>query len=842
MSVKKIAKNETASAKSEEHHEQEMVINRYVLGIAAWLASYILHPDQLISIAFFIYLCINTILFASLRMHLFKKDAVRLLALILDVGTGTTIIALSPSTMSFIYPTYLWMTLGNGFRFGIRWMAAAAIMSAIGFGSIVVATDYWADKTALGYTLTAALLLIPGYCSKLIRKLSTAKEQAEAANRAKSYFLASVSHELRTPLNAIIGYGNHLKQLEIPKNQFEMVDASVRAGEHLLQLINQLIHIARNDSTLVSHDVKPVKSNELIAEIRDIMLIQAKEKNISIQLHSDPLADTSVNAPVDVIRNILLNLVGNAIKFTESGAVSIFSEFYSKDGSDFLCFKVSDTGIGIAEDAQKRIFEPFQQADTTVLNRFGGTGLGLAICRQLLEQINGEISLTSHLGQGSTFTIIIPVEKQVLENSIESDPIAEPVLSLLALGEFDANLLAKAQSAGNYNVRNIICSTADQLKSAIEKIELHQYQIALINQNVTKDLMPDDAIWDLFSAARVAPVLVTDEDEIDIGDIELRAAFASVIPATSNFDSIRSAIRIGCSFANFNNREEPNVIEQEGYKPRSILVADDNRTNRNILAAILENAGHKVTMVCDGDETLEALEKSNFDIVLLDVNMPRLNGIDACRMWRQIECNRQHIPIIGVTADATMETEESCLNAGMDLRLTKPVSAPLLLSTIEKYCNENIPAQLPSRTEDPFQTVVPLTATEDAPYAAVDIHHINYLRTIGDDSFIIEMIDSFNADGLESLEAMTLAIESKDPAAFRFAAHALKSCSNNIGAAHLAAANAALEKITESDFLDRGSAHRVIIGELFAQVHIELSALAASSTKHIAIQRIANSA
>jgi two-component system, sensor histidine kinase RpfC len=808
--------------KQETSHEVEMVRNRYVLGVIAWIASYLLHTNPLISTAFFCYLCANTLLLGMLQTRALNLNITRFAAIILDVAMGFSVMVVSPETMSFVYPTFLWMTLGNGFRFGLKWLLIASLASTLAFGTIVTLTDYWADKLVLGYSLTVALIIIPGYCSTLIRKLSDAKDQAEEANRAKSYFLASVSHELRTPLNAIIGYGNHLKQMEMPKNQHDMIDASVRAGEHLLHLIDQLIQIARNDSGSAVVQTKPMKATDLMAEIREIMAMRAKEKNLAIQLHADPMSDTAVDGPADVVRNILLNLVGNAIKFTESGSISVSSSLKDIDGKTSLVLSVADTGIGIAKDAQKRIFEPFQQADDTVMNRFGGTGLGLAICRQLLDQIGGSISVDSALGRGSRFLVTVPVEKSSID---ESDSAAEPTVRLLALGSFDADLLAKAQSAGNYHVRNFNCSSRSELLDALNQVRLDDYGIAMLDRNLADQFAPDDPLWQEFSSAHVAPVLVADASEIDLGDVELRAAFATVIPTSPNFDEVRSAIRIGCSFARSSALDEDTHTPKRAmvYKSRSVLVADDNRTNRNILAAILETAGHQVTMVCDGDEALEALEQGGFDILLLDVNMPRLNGIDACRMWRQIEGGRSHIPIVGVTADATLETEERCLAAGMDLRLTKPVNAPLLLATIDDCCNGDDEIALPTRAEDPLGTIVTLNRVDSgARETAIDPDHIEYLRSIGDANFVEDMIESFFADAEESIAALKAAAEAKEPGQFRFAAHAMKSCSNNIGATLLAALCAKLEKITEGEFNDSAVAHVQAVSNALLEVQAEL--------------------
>ena len=841
MKINAFRKADPAAEAAAPVHELEMAKNRLWLGLSAWAASYMLGADRFIFVAFACFLSVHLALYLAVRAKKVAREPYFLIGIMVDSIMGCSILLNSPEATSFVYPLFMWMTLGTGFRLGLKWLFIASIFSTATFGIPVLMTEYWQQNAALGYSLTFALLVIPAYCSKLIRKLSQAKDQAETANRAKSYFLASVSHELRTPLNAIIGYGNHLKQLEIPKNQHDMIDASVKAGEHLLHLIDQLIQIARNDSGSADIQHKPMKANDMLAEIRDIMQVRAAEKSLAIQLHAEPFSDTLVNAPVDIVRNVLLNLVGNAIKFTESGGITISSKLREKGDKLILSLIISDTGIGIADSAQQRIFEPFQQADETVLNRFGGTGLGLAICRQSLNQIGGTITVDSELGRGTEFFVSIPVER-IAEDlaKVEVDPALEPAVKLLALGQFDSSLLSKAQAAGNYHVRSVACQTREDLLKAIEQITLSDYRIAIIDKHLADLFAPGDALWQKFQAAEVAPVLVANAEEIDLEDVELRAAFATVLPAVPQFDEVRSAIRIGCSFAGGKTMVAPTQSEKpKTYAPRKVLVADDNRTNRNILAAILEAAGHSVELVCDGDETLEALENGSYDILLLDVNMPRLDGITACKMWRQIEGGRQHLPIVGVTADATIETEEHCLNAGMDLRLTKPVNAPFLLATIDNCCEGNGQSvELPSPADDPMGTVVALrTAGTATAKSSIDRSQIDYLLTIGDQSFVDDMVESFFSDAVESLETLRKSVANHDLNEFRFAAHAMKSCSNNIGAVNLAALCGKLEKITETEFDTKASQHEANVIKAFENVTIDLQPFASAAI----IQPVASS-
>jgi two-component system, sensor histidine kinase RpfC len=781
--------------------EQEILRNRLVMGGASGIGCYFFAFDAVIFTAFFTYLSFNAALYAMQKKGIWLPEKRWLAAIILDVMMAFAVMLREPEHMSIFYPIILWMILGNGFRYGVKWLFIAAGLSTLTFGVVVLSTDYWQQNIFLGCALALALLIIPAYCSTLIRKISLAKEQAELASKAKSYFLASVSHELRTPLNAIIGYGNHLRQSDMPRSQKEMVEASVLAGEHLLHLIEQLIEVAKTGTGSAQIKTSAFRPTELLTEIRDIMAVRIEDKGLSIHLQAEPLSDRIVEGPTDVLRNILLNLVGNALKFTEAGSISVHSGFSSEAGKEVIWFTVSDTGIGIAEAAIERIFQPFQQADDTVLNRFGGTGLGLAICKQLVEQVNGKISAISSVGQGSTFRIEVPVNMVTAE---ETDWLSSTsdIVHIVSFGDIAPELLGEASSADNFILQHINCQTPEDLASILSNQGLQKYKVALMSYDLARQIDPDSEIWERFAAAEVAPVLISNDRDVDLHEVALRAAFASILPASANFAELRSAIRIGCSFAShFRTGEREIAVASIEYRPRKILVADDNRTNRNVLRAILGSAGHDVTMVTDGDEALDALEAQAFDILLLDINMPRLNGIDACIMWRQIEGGRKHLPIVGVTADATPETEQRCQAAGMDLRITKPVDAKLLLSTIEQLCNADAEiTPVFGNNSDPLEVVVPLNPDHKPGSDAIDLSQLNYLMSIGDDQFVRGMIEGFFEDAEQSLEPLRLSVHEAKVRDFRFCAHAIKSSSNNMGAKKLAEICGRLERVTEAEF------------------------------------------
>ncbi len=782
--------------------EQPMHSSRIMLAILLGGASYLLGHDLAILSAFFSYFAFNMALFIMYRQGIWRKERRWLAATIFDAILAYCVMHHAPEQMAVFYPVLLWMILSNGFRFGINWLLGTAILSTLSFGAVVVSTTYWHQNLTLGLVLTIALLAIPAYCSTLIRNISDAKEEADLASKAKSFFLASVSHELRTPLNAIIGYGNHLRHSNMPRGQKDMVEASVLAGEHLLHLIEQLIDVAKagTGKTEVKHSV--FRPTDLLTEIRDIMTVRVEEKGLKLHLQAEPMSDNLVDGPVSVIRNILLNLVGNAAKFTEAGSITISCGKAIRNNQSALWFAVSDTGIGIADSAKERIFQPFQQADETVMNRFGGTGLGLSICKQLAEQVDGTITVESQLGQGSTFRIDVPLE-YIQEPAPRIELSSGFPINILAIGPINADFLLHVQTLETSSVRHISCTAGNAVIDSLDGLDLKQFQIALIAETLAHSIAPEGHIWDILAEADVAPILVSEQEVAGLARIKQTPVYTTNLWPSAQLVEIHSAINIGRAFARRMRISKVEFADDlKTYTPKRILVADDNRTNRNVLAAILEAAGHSVTMATDGDEALIELQKGDTDILLLDVNMPRLNGIDACMRWRETEGSRSRLPIIGVTADATSETEMKCLDAGMDLRITKPVDAQLLLSTIETYCVEipNQRSQQVDQRPEANQRAMPSLHDNSHQSDPIDRAQIRYLHSIGDQAFVDSMIDGFLEDMEQTIEPLHTAVKSANVAEFRFCAHALKSSGNNMGATSLAQLCGKLEKISDLDF------------------------------------------
>lgn len=812
--------------------EHEMIKNRIILIIIAWSSFAILDASSGLIIGFGVYFIVSIAVAIAYRMHPKPSSLRRFLGLCIDFGAAAFLFQIGGESFAAVYPALLWVILGNGFRFGVNWLYLASAMAAIAFGWTIYSVDYWRNSPSLSIGLLVALIVIPAYCSTLITKISQAKEEAEAANKAKSLFLASVSHELRTPLNAIIGYGTHLLDMKLPEKQHQMVATSVSAGRHLLHLINQLLNFAHSESRDELPEPKPFSLVDVLSEVRDIMQIAADEKNLEIILQAEPSSDQVISGQLGYIRNILINLTSNAVKFTEAGSITLRCGFNSTKDQGQMWVSVTDTGPGIPVDAQQKIFDVFQQANDTIANEFGGTGLGLAICQKLANQMNGGISVDSELGSGSKFTLSFPTE--VLDTS-ETRLNQDCVRILSLTRDLDAPVICNDDNQP-IKIDHIQCHESDDIGEILGRRNLESYDIALLDEAIASEHDDQSLLWAAFRDAKLPPVLFAEDKKKNLKDLQLRAAFATLLPPGSDFSAIRSAVQIGCSFVGSTARRQPESNDNArtpDIAPVRVLVADDNRTNQMVLETILANAGHEVTVVEDGEKALEELETGTFEIVFLDVNMPIMGGIECCRLWRQIEGPRKHIPIIGLTADSTEETEKKCLDAGMDLRMTKPIEAGELIEVIASQTANTATTPANEIDTDPMGVVSNFDSKLRRPEPpAVDPTQLDYLLSIGDEAFVQSIIEAYLEDTSEILVAFRKSVDDESVDDFRFHAHAFKSGASNVGASYLVETCSKLEVITEREFMERRHEYLTKIEQQVTDIRAYLETRLASSSNN----------
>ncbi len=789
--------------------EQEMSVNRLLFaGVFALYLPTLGAPilaEGLRMLA--VWSACAVLIILHIRLRPVPSPSRRAFALLADIGSLSWFLHFGGAWAAPFFPVYLWIALGNGVRFGTRWLLAGMTAFVLGFGTVALTTPFWQALPHLATGLLIGPVILALYAGRLIRKLSQARLAAEQASEAKTRFLAGVSHELRTPLNAIIGMGGLLRETSLDTEQQEMARTIDDAARGLLGQINGLLDISRIEAGATVMRAESVDLPELLVEMRGLLLAQAREKGLALRLHATPRTPLRILSDRAALCDILLNLGGNAVKFTSAGSVTIALDVEPGEGDALLLrLEVCDTGIGIAEAAQARIFERFAQADETIAGRFGGTGLGLALCKGLAGLLGGEIGVRSRPGEGSTFHVTIPARR----DPAPLPAAAGPELPALLLAPDLAMAAPVAAGLASLGVAAVPRAVAAETVLAIWGAGAGAPPSQLLACAPPGSLpAPEEVAAALRGTGPAAgwPVFaLTEGAGPGLPDPLCRRRVAGMLPATPTAADWAMPLALARALL---PRPAAPVLRVPASAAMRILVADDNRVNRLVVQKILEREGHAVTLVTDGEEALDAMEAGGFDLVLMDLNMPGTDGVTATKLYRFAALGRPHLPILGLTADATPQAAERCRAAGMDGCLVKPIEPAQLAAAVAAHAPRQgsepaPPAEVPRGVQTRAQPTV-------AP--ALDPVVTAELVALGGPQFAAALRADFLADAREVLRTLEAAAARGDAARFRSAAHALRSSAANIGARGVFALSSTAEALPAAEVPIDGQRQVALLAE-----------------------------
>ncbi len=705
--------------------------------------------------------------------------------LCLDMVTITAVLGLGASAGALFFPFYLWITLGMGFRYGQRYLLTSAAMSALSFATVMLLSAHWRSQPILALGLGVALLAIPLYAKSLLAKLTDALDRAQEASRAKSRFLASMSHELRTPLHAVMGMAELLAREPLTAEQHGMVRTTHDAGQTLLELIDDVLEVARLETGSAPAPVVDFDLHALLAEIHQLLSHQALAKGLQLELQLDAAVPHELTGAARWLKQILINLIANAVKFTEAGRVTVrIGASHCTPEQVILECQVTDTGVGVPEAARERIFEQFTQIDQSASRRYGGTGLGLAIARQLATLMAGRLWLEPTSAAGARFCLSVPMARR---------PVAEPRLAghLLLTGEPPAStaLAARLEALGlRISLVDRPASEAGPVAARLAWTPAPDGDgalgaAALLRLSALRPGRPAEA-------ELMAPASLAD----DLLGRALQAVLA-MAPAVASHAPVRRPAALG----------------------RKILVAEDNRTNQKVVERMLQAGGHRVTIVEDGEAMLDLLAEQAFDLVLVDLNMPNLSGLDAVKLHR-FAGPGDDPPFVALTADITPETRQHCADAGIDAYLSKPVDLQELLSLIDRLTA----AASPPAPRASSGVVVPHPRL-GAFRPPLDRSYLARLQDLDDTGgFVLDLIQDFIQDAELLLDELAKSIEAGDAAQFRDRAHALRSSAVQLGGTALAEVCAARRAIGPAELRAEGPAIESELRAEFARLRAAL--------------------
>ncbi len=733
-------------------------------------------------------------------------------AIFLDMGALTYILIEAEEHASPFYAIYLWLIIGYGFRFGKKYLFIALCLALIGFGFVIYSIPFWKNNIYLSLGLWLGMLMNSLYLNTLLGRLYKALDQAEIANRAKRHFISSISHELRTPLNAIIGMVDLMESSPLNKEQKEMLDCMSTTSQVMLSQIEDVLDFAKIEAGKMTIEKSKFDLYQLVFSIIDIFRYQINPNKVSL----NPVIACDVPqfliGDERHIRQIMVNLIGNAVKFTERGQITIrIKKIEQGKNLTLLRFFIIDTGIGIAYHAQPSIFDSFKQADESTARRYGGTGLGTAICQQLVKLMHGKIGFSSEPGLGSEFWFDLPFETPSDRSKENSQLIQAEKIHIFFMSNQEKNIENIKHYFSKYQAEIIATSFSGLSAAAIVK-KIKDYgeinllmidfpmSIAGYCDNDDKELVKN-IMYSLSIAEKTASItsalIIPDGLSSKLADeLIIALGLTAVLSAPINEIVIENYVQLHLA-ANAINENKSIVQELHDNKNEAshdrliqtqheiakahILIAEDNPVNRKVLQKILDRAGYHYSIAKDGDEALDLIDKTKFDAIVLDMNMPGMSGLEIARIYNIISGKDERAPMIMFSANVTPDAKESSLKAGVDEFLPKPIKIDTFLNVLNKLLSKkrsekNSALNLKFNDEKIIQK----------SYVVLELTTLMGLEEVSTDPlFLDELIQEFITENKKTVLKFEEVMQAEHSEEIKDVLHYLKGAAVSVGAMEL---------------------------------------------------------